>query len=135
MTTWNNYARWEQGFIIGAIPTFTMSLASLVFSNVEVSSKVEAFFQNFAGGLILAAVAAELFPLMLQDTNSSDCYIGVTCGFGLGILVIYGIDYIVGFFEGEGDDEEGKNDDDSAKRTISTQASWNMKTMPGEQKT
>lgn len=56
----------DLGFAIGAIPTVCMLLASMVLYSIEVSDHVEAAFQNFAAGLILAAVAAELFPLVAE---------------------------------------------------------------------
>lgn len=56
----------DLGFGVGAIPTVCMLLASMVLYTVEVSDHVEAAFQNFAAGLILAAVAAELFPLVAE---------------------------------------------------------------------
>ena len=42
-------------FLVGMIPTIFMILASILLINVEVSSQIEACFQNFAAGLILGA--------------------------------------------------------------------------------
>lgn len=47
-----------------------MLLATLLLSKVEVSSMKEAALQNFAGGLILSAVAAEFFPILLGKSTS-----------------------------------------------------------------
>ena len=45
----------ELGFLVGAIPTVSMILTSMLLSSIEVSPMVEAGFQNFAAGLIIAA--------------------------------------------------------------------------------
>ena len=51
----NNMSGVELGFIVGAVPTVAMIIASWILSNIEVGPLVEAGFQNFAAGLILAA--------------------------------------------------------------------------------
>lgn len=43
------------GFLVGGIPTVSMTVASFALTSLHVSSLVEAAFQNFAAGLILAA--------------------------------------------------------------------------------
>ena len=43
------------GFLVGAIPTVSMTIASIVLTSISVTALVEAAFQNFAAGLILAA--------------------------------------------------------------------------------
>lgn len=75
-----------------------MLLASLLLSKISVSPVVEAFFQNYAGGLILAAVAAELFPLML-DAPKGQSMIGITIGFAIGISLVFGLDSLVEILE------------------------------------
>ena len=43
------------GFLVGAIPTISMTIASVVLTSISTTALVEAAFQNFAAGLILAA--------------------------------------------------------------------------------
>lgn len=45
----------DLGFLIGAIPTISMIVASAVLTSINVTGLVEAAFQNFAAGLIIAA--------------------------------------------------------------------------------
>ena len=94
-------------FIIGGVPTLSMICCSFLFSSVEVSVEIEACFQNFASGLILAAVAAELFPLIF-DANSTNTRIGVTCGFAIGLSLVYGIERVIACFENIQDDNENR---------------------------
>ena len=54
----------QLGFLVGSIPTACMIAVSLLFYRLEISPHVEAGFQNFAAGSVLAAVASELFPLL-----------------------------------------------------------------------
>ncbi len=73
-----------------------MIAAIFLLTNVEVGARVEAALQNFAAGLILAAVACELFPIMKDgngDINAS--YIGISIGFVIALATIYGIEYFV----------------------------------------
>lgn len=114
----------ESGFIIGAFPTICkfnelfnimylilfflfvlgMIMATFFLSNIEVSDKVEAALQNFAAGLILAAVASELFPVLLEKTDGPS-YIGITLGFLVALSLIYGLEALINFFENTPEDE------------------------------
>lgn len=86
-------------FLVGAIPTLTMSLASILLTSISVSSLTEAAFQNFAAGLILAAVASELFPLMIgADISASNSMIGISAGFAIGLLMLNGTEAAIEFF-------------------------------------
>eukprot|EP00595_Chromulina_sp_UTEXLB2642_P000206 CAMPEP_0196762396 /NCGR_PEP_ID=MMETSP1095-20130614/1835_1 /TAXON_ID=96789 ORGANISM="Chromulina nebulosa, Strain UTEXLB2642" /NCGR_SAMPLE_ID=MMETSP1095 /ASSEMBLY_ACC=CAM_ASM_000446 /LENGTH=218 /DNA_ID=CAMNT_0042113155 /DNA_START=34 /DNA_END=686 /DNA_ORIENTATION=- len=90
------------GFLIGAIPTISMTLSSWLLSSIKVSTHIEAGIQNFAAGLILAAVAAELFPLMLEATRA-DSMIGITVGFAVGLSTLNGLEWVIGRIEDMGD--------------------------------
>jgi zinc transporter ZupT len=86
------------GFLVGFIPTASMTLASILLSSITVHSLVEASVQNFAAGLILSAVAAELFPLMIgEDVTTTDSMIGVTVGFAVGLTILNSVETIVGY--------------------------------------
>lgn len=75
-----------------------------------------ACFQNFAAGLILAAVAAELFPLMLETNDKRSTWVcgtiyisfltcllstithlqvGVSAGFLIGFIVLNSIESVI----------------------------------------
>jgi len=79
------------GFITCSIPTAAMMIASAFIDCVNVPASIEAIFQNYAAGLILAAVGAELFPLML-DTNPVDGWVGMVVGFSCGLLLLHGFE-------------------------------------------
>ena len=57
---------------VGLIPTASMIMCSILATKFKVSPELEAIFQNFAAGLILAAVAAELFPLLKTNPNTNE---------------------------------------------------------------
>lgn len=59
---------------------------------------MEACFQNFCAGLLIAAVAGELYPLMM-DESAAVRSVGVTFGFAAGLSLIYGVEMIIDYFE------------------------------------
>lgn len=89
----------ELGFAIGAVPTFSMALASAIMSNMEVSPATESMVQYFASGLILAAVALELFPLLRENVTPRDSMVGITVGMFVGLVLVYGMEYVMSLFE------------------------------------
>ena len=103
MTTTFNVEDVIFSILIGAIPTCSMLLASFALMNLKVQPLIEACFQNFCAGLILAAVAMELFPLMApSDIISPFCSaVGTSFGFILGIAMINGVDQIIDSFEND----------------------------------
>ena len=101
---------------IGFIPTASMLFASFALYNFAVSSLIEASCQNFTSGLIIAAVAQELFPLMnppKRDPNAvnlesglpldAQYFIGTTLGFVMGVAMINGVAQIIEVLENAGD--------------------------------
>lgn len=87
--------------LIGSIPTGSMLVASFVLMNLKVQPLIEACFQNFCAGLILAAVSLELIPLMSpsETTTPFDSAAGTTLGFILGICMINGVSKMIDGFE------------------------------------
>jgi hypothetical protein len=82
--------------VIGLMPSVCMGIASFFLSQLTISGVIEACFQNLAGGLILGAVAAELFPLLQDDTMSHrDQMVGITVGFLVGLVVLNGTEPVV----------------------------------------
>jgi hypothetical protein len=59
--------------------------------NLSVDAAIEACFQNFCAGLILAAVAGELFPLAIDGHSKFEVITGVTIGFISYMLLFNGI--------------------------------------------
>ena len=87
--------------LIGSIPTGAMLVASFALMNLKVQPLIEACFQNFCAGLILAAVSLELLPLMSpsETTTPFDSVLGTTLGFILGIGMINGVSKVIDGFE------------------------------------
>uniref|UniRef100_A0A7S3M8C8 Uncharacterized protein n=2 Tax=Spumella elongata TaxID=89044 RepID=A0A7S3M8C8_9STRA len=86
------------GFFVGAFPTLAMMIASCLLTTYEVGPKIEACFQNFAAGLIIAAVAGELFPIMASSSEQNSV-LGITIGFVGGLLVVFGLEKVVDYLE------------------------------------
>ena len=95
-----------------------MALSSLILTNIEVGEVVEALFQYFSAGLILAAgkiavldymmyfagdsislvkyeVAAELFPLMIIGVTEEETWTGVPIGFTCGLFLVFGLEHFI----------------------------------------
>eukprot|EP01038_Epipyxis_sp_PR26KG_P007894 gene7894-10713_t len=98
----------ELGFLIGAVPTIAMMLSETYFVKYAVSPQTEACFQNFAAGLIIAAVAQELFPLVNESTPTN-AMIGVSGGFVVALSMIYGLEYLVSYIEENADKQVEKS--------------------------
>lgn len=95
----------ELGFAIGSIPTIAMLLASYLMYAYSFGKVVEGCIQYFAGGLILAIVATELFPLITEAESTTDMCLGVTIGFSLAFGALHGIEYLIEYFS-ESDENE-----------------------------
>lgn len=68
-----------------------MMLGSLLLTRIKISERLLAAFQNLSAGLVLAAVAAELFPLLGSSTAGAQIG-GLTVGFVCGLLVVFGVE-------------------------------------------
>eukprot|EP01041_Mallomonas_annulata_P002225 gene2225-4324_t len=90
----------EFAIIVGMVPCAAMLLASLLMMRMSIHEYTEAMLQNFSAGLVLAAVSGELFPL-IATVKGFECILGTTLGFGSSLLLIYGVDYIIGSFEND----------------------------------
>ena len=98
-------------FMAGMMPTASMLLISwLMTLNLRVGygnisgSDFECYVQSLCGGLIVAAVGSELFPI-LEGSNLT----GATIGFILGGTLIFHLAAQDELFEDEGE-EGGKRD-------------------------
>lgn len=90
-----------------------MTLATILLTKVEATPQVEASLQNFAAGLIIAAVAGELFPIMLESGDTPS-FIGITCGFVVGLAAIYGLEHLAEKLEHVGESDSSKHSKHSA---------------------
>ena len=109
----------ELGFLVALFPSISMLLTSFLLFKLEVSSEVEASFQNFSAGLILSAVAGELFPL-LSEGSQVESVVGEILGFGVGLAVVYGVELLMSKL-GEGDDPHSES---SSRRTSGDTTEW-----------
>ena len=57
----------QLAFAIATVPTLSMSLCSLILTHVEFSPHIEACFQNFAAGLIIAAGSVYSLDFVMID--------------------------------------------------------------------
>ena len=80
--------------LAGLIPSITMIISSALLLRFSMNARLEAAFQNLAAGMILGAVAAELFPL-LGSISGSNGAIGECLGFVFALVVVYGNEPIV----------------------------------------
>ena len=87
-----------KAFLVGILPAISMSLAGIFSSLIQLDSTMESTSQNYCAGLILGAVAMELFPQMLS-LPSNDSFLGMTIGFVIALVFLNGLDYIVNMVE------------------------------------
>lgn len=104
---------------VGAMPAASMLGMSwlIVFNALPnfgglSSADVETYTQSFCGGMILAAVASELYPIL--ETSS---FMGVSVGICVGLLVIYLLAVQDELFEEGGGDGEDESNEKEGRRS------------------
>lgn len=103
----------QYGLLLGIIPASFMIFSSFVMMNHSVSELTEAMLQNFSAGMIISAVAAELFPELKNATTPKYItLLGVTVGFICACILLYGIESVIDSFNDDDDD----HDDDNKKK-------------------
>lgn len=85
-------------FACSAVPAGSMLLGSWLLMRVRVGDRLLASFQNLSAGLVLAAVASELFPMLAASPTNSSLG-GLTVGFVCGLLVVFGVEKLGDFLE------------------------------------
>ena len=111
------------GFILGVIPASFMMFSSFVMMNQSVSELTEAMLQNFSAGMIISAVAAELFPQLKNEATSKGLtLLGVTVGFICACILLYGIESVIDSFN----DDDNEADGDERKKTSSKNSSGKL---------
>ncbi|MCF6766550.1 hypothetical protein L3V82_12300 [Thiotrichales bacterium 19S3-7] len=76
-------------FLITAVPAILMLLGSLIAVYKTPSQKLTSAIQHFAAGIVFAAVAVELIPILLSHMVRLD----IAIGFILGIIIMLIIDH------------------------------------------
>ena len=107
----------SRGLVVASMPTISMVASSALMSSVQVSKVLESILQFFCGGMIIAAVAAELFPLMVKNVSSVDSIIGVTAGFVVGLVLVYGVAWVMEKIEGEENGGEADTTENAASKS------------------
>ena len=97
-----------QAGLIGVIPSIAMLVGGLFIVAVRsVNEYVEAFLQNFSAGIIITAVGCELFPLILEAPGDGAAMYGaIALGFAIGILLMFGIGWLIDADEDEDEDQD-----------------------------
>jgi len=76
---------------IAAIPSLAMLFGGMLMICIkQANPKFQAMMQNLSAGIILAAVAGELFPLMRSHQKDWKAMLGLSLGFFLGLGVMFG---------------------------------------------
>lgn len=100
-------------------PAFAMLVGSSVALWLRVPDKIQACMQNFSAGLLMSAVASELYPLMSpKSLTKVDSTISITCGFVCGLIFMYGLEHLTEEEE-EGEEEEQKTERPAAASDLS----------------
>jgi len=111
-------------------PSVTMAVGSLTALGARVPPKVQACTQNFSAGLLLSAVAGELYPLMDRDLGTGTSVVAITIGFALGLAFMFGLEAVT---EGGEEDEDGETEGtDTPKRNASSGSSMTCGLLEGE---
>lgn len=119
MSLWLDMGVVGRAVCTSLIPAAAMWFGSAcIFCVKEVSAKFQGCMQNFSAGIIIAAVAGELFPLLTSGPYNrhegeepphptSGGTVGMVVGFLVALLVFYLLEFLMGKLEG---DEEGGED-------------------------
>jgi hypothetical protein len=73
--------------------------------STKLDSIFEASLQNFCAGLIIAAVAADLFPLLKSESESIYSILGIGSGLVLAYLFVNNVDKMESCIVGDEDDK------------------------------
>jgi zinc transporter ZupT len=98
--------------VIALIPSSAMAMSSMLlifFDSFETSKAIESSSQSLCAGLIMAAVAVELFPILMDNPSigltDAELLISVFCGFAIAISFLYGVGWIAGSFDADNDND------------------------------
>eukprot|EP00929_Paragymnodinium_shiwhaense_P028036 TRINITY_DN1632_c0_g1_i2.p1 TRINITY_DN1632_c0_g1~~TRINITY_DN1632_c0_g1_i2.p1 ORF type:complete len:430 (+),score=103.19 TRINITY_DN1632_c0_g1_i2:49-1338(+) len=114
-------------------PALAMLIGSLSVLVVRVPDRIQACFQMFSAGLLISAVAGELFPLLKsgqatdpEQPQATDftSYFSLIAGFTVGLLFMFGLDKVTEQLEDDEDDdhEQRPSLEESRSRMGTTQS-------------
>mmetsp|Transcript_40638 Transcript_40638/g.73180 ORF Transcript_40638/g.73180 Transcript_40638/m.73180 type:complete len:403 (-) Transcript_40638:136-1344(-) len=103
-----------ESIVVVALPSMLMLLGSAVAFFGRVPDMLQAALQNFSAGLLIAAVAGELFPLMTgsakpagsearAETSMWPSTIAIALGFSLALAFMFGLEELTEEDESEGE--------------------------------
>jgi len=92
---------------VSSVPAAGMLAGSFLLLRLNVSPRTSAGFQNMSAGLLLGAIASELFPLLAQ-TGGAGGVLGTTTGFAAGLAVVFGTEKLGKWLEGRAEMEGGR---------------------------
>lgn len=113
----------SQLMLVVAAPAVTMFAGSLSVLGSRLPEMLQACCQNFSAGLLLSAVAGELYPMLSdppgnQAVDAGRKIAGLCGGFALGLAFMLGLDHLTHGMEGDDDAEEAAGDAESPKHSL-----------------
>jgi len=114
-----------QSVLVVAMPSLLMVAGSAVAFFGRVPARFQAGTQNFSAGLLIAAVAGELFPLMngkerpigadqddvAQPSEAASTF-AIFAGFVIGLVFMFGLEFLTGDEDGEEDNHKAQKESD-----------------------
>eukprot|EP00301_Raphidiophrys_heterophryoidea_P000528 c10265_g1_i1.p1 GENE.c10265_g1_i1~~c10265_g1_i1.p1 ORF type:complete len:369 (+),score=97.94 c10265_g1_i1:108-1109(+) len=83
-------------FLIGCVPWFTMACGGLISLTWVPGPKLTSGFQHLAAGIVIAAVALELLPVLTaKEATGTSHYVALIAGFSLGVFGLLGLSYVL----------------------------------------
>eukprot|EP00438_Fugacium_kawagutii_P034572 Skav235589 [mRNA] locus=scaffold163:104492:112133:+ [translate_table: standard] len=97
--------------VVVSMPTVAMLLGSAAVFVCRLPDKVQAGFQMFSAGLLISAVANELFPLLKPTNQVQGTPWPLLIGFTVGIIFMFGLGHLTEFMEDDDDEDESESHD------------------------
>lgn len=95
--------------VVISMPAVAMLMGSAAVFVCRLPDKVQAGFQMFSAGLLISAVANELFPLLKPSDQPSQGPWPLLIGFTVGLVFMFGLGYLTEFMEDDDDEEAVKH--------------------------
>mmetsp|Transcript_71171 Transcript_71171/g.112496 ORF Transcript_71171/g.112496 Transcript_71171/m.112496 type:complete len:437 (+) Transcript_71171:42-1352(+) len=111
-----------ESFPVVAVPALFMMIGSVVAFFIDAPKSIVSATQNFSGGLLISAVAGELYPLMngkeqplglqvsaVPKPSDLASTLAIGAGFAIGLLFMFGVEYLA--------DEDEEQEEETSKQT------------------